>query len=87
MGQQIYKVPRLTDRQIQHILQTMAEEFGAFGMNMSVSDHGLGKVNFPSQTEPIWQSLLATESELLSQFSVIVRPAPSLRRDRRRCSI
>lgn len=69
MGQQIYKIPRLTDRQIQRILEKMAEEFGAFALNMSVSDHGLGTVSFPSQAEPIWQSLLATESELLSQFS------------------
>jgi hypothetical protein len=69
MGQQIYKIPRLTDRQIQRVLQTMAEEFGAFGLNMWVSDHGLGTVNFPSQSEPIWQSLLANESELLGQFS------------------
>lgn len=69
MGNQIYKIARLTDEQIADALTTLANEIGPFQIGIQVATHHLGNVSFPTQEDEKWKSLLHLKTELIDQFS------------------
>lgn len=68
MGQQVFKIARVTDEQIAAVLTQLAGEFGAFQLNIQIATHGLGKVAFPEQQNDNWRKILELQSELIDHF-------------------
>lgn len=68
MGQQVFKIARVTDDQIASALSKLAEEFGPFQLNFQVATHGLGNVGFPEPKNPTWSEVLALKTELIDHF-------------------
>lgn len=69
MGQQFYKVPRLTDGQISLCLSELGQAFGSFHVNIQVATHGLGVVEFPGQNNDLWRQIISLKGELIDHFS------------------
>lgn len=70
MPNQLYKIPRLTDVQIDHALTKLGQEFGVFEVHINVMQQGLGPVKFPdSKTSITWQQVLNLNGELVDYFS------------------
>lgn len=69
MPSQLYKIPRITDVQIDHALTKLGQEFGEFDIGINVMQQGLGSVKFPdSQKSVAWQQLLKLNGELVDHF-------------------
>lgn len=69
MGQQSYKIARVTDEQIQRALVELAQEFGPFSIGASVSDSSVGQINFPYIDNQNFIATLECKSELINHFS------------------
>lgn len=69
MPNQLYKIPRLTDAQIDHALNKLGQEFGGFEIHINVMQQGLGSVRFPdSKGSAAWQQVLNLNGELVDHF-------------------
>lgn len=69
MPNQLYKIPRLTDVQIDHALTKLGQEFGGFEIHINVMQQGLGSVKFPdSKGSAAWQQVLNLNGELVDHF-------------------
>lgn len=68
MGQQVFKIARVTDAQIAAALTKLADEFGPFQLDIQVAAHGLGNVSFPDQHNDTWKQVLGLRSELIDHF-------------------
>jgi TRAP-type C4-dicarboxylate transport system permease small subunit len=70
MPNQLYKIPRVTDVQIVHVLTKLGKEFGDFDVSANAMQHGLGSVRFPGEPAlPAWQQVIALNSELIDHFT------------------
>lgn len=68
MGQQYYKIPRLTDCQISSFITALSHEFGKFQLTITVADNRIGAINFPEQDSEIWTQTLSLKGELITEF-------------------
>jgi hypothetical protein len=69
MPNQLYKIPRVTDAQIDHALTKLGQEFGQFDISINVMQQGLGSVRFPDSKESVaWQQVLGLNGELVDHF-------------------
>lgn len=69
MPNQLYKIPRLTDVQIDHALTKLGQEFGGFEIHINVMQQGMGSVKFPdSKGSATWQQVLNLNGELVDHF-------------------
>jgi hypothetical protein len=68
MGQQVFRIARVTDEQIAAFLTKLAQEFGPFQMGIQIATHGLGSVSFPDQNNDVWKKVLELKSELVDHF-------------------
>lgn len=68
MGNVIHKIPRVTDEQIHRSLRDLANEFGAFNIDVQVCDAHLGRISYPDANDPNLAAVLAENSDLIFHF-------------------
>lgn len=70
MGQQVYKISRISDKQIAQALNTLAKEFGDFTAGIVIFDHSIGQISFPDPKEEIWQRIIENDADLIHHFGI-----------------
>lgn len=69
MPNQLYKIARVTDAQINHALVKLGNEFGDFDVSINVMQQSLGPVKFPDYDKSAnWKVVLKLNGELVDHF-------------------
>ena len=69
MSQIVYKIPRVTDKQIDAALKKLAREFGSFGVTIQIGNVSAEQVIYPEANDPKLLALLKQECDLIFHFS------------------
>lgn len=73
MGTVVYKIPRVTDAQIDDAFHKLVQSFEPFQLTASVNEVDIGSFRFPDELNATYKLLLSHHSELICAFSLTVR--------------